>query len=67
MLFELLDKIDIVDGETTRRIGLYEGDLSDIPPQHHVDILVVSAFSNDYSPNSNKLNRRAQSKRPIGR
>jgi hypothetical protein len=53
--FELLDKIDIVDHTTTRRIALYEGDLSAIPVEHHVDILVVSAFPNDYQPTPSSL------------
>ena len=55
MRFELLDKIDIVDQTTTRRIALYKGDLSAIPIEHRVDILVVSAFPNDYQPTQNSL------------
>jgi TIR domain len=55
MTFRLLDKIDIVDRSTTRRIGLYEGDLAAIPPEHKVDILVVSAFPNDYIPTPTSL------------
>jgi hypothetical protein len=53
--FELLDKIDIADQTTTRRIALYKGDLSAIPVEHHVDILIVSAFPNDYQPTPNSL------------
>ena len=55
MSFKLLEKIDISDGASTRRIGLYEGDLSAIPPEHWTDILVVSAFPDDYSPTPTSL------------
>jgi len=55
MTFKLLDKIDISDGATTRRIALYEGDLTALPLKHRADILIVSAFPNDYSPMTTTL------------
>ena len=55
MTFQLVEKIDIADGAVTRRIALYEGDLSSIPPEHHVDILVASAFPDDYNPSPTSL------------
>jgi hypothetical protein len=33
-----------------RRISLYRGDLSPIPSHQAVDLLVVSAFPNNYAP-----------------
>jgi hypothetical protein len=55
MAFKLLNSIDVPDGSTVRRIALYEGDLTAIPNEHRADILVVSAFPNDYIPTSTSL------------
>jgi hypothetical protein len=55
MTFQLLDKIDIQDGSTPRHIGLYQGDLAAIPPDERVDVLIVSAFPNDYLPTPTSL------------
>jgi TIR domain len=45
--------IDRHDG--SRRIQLLHGDLSHIPLEHAVDVLVVSAFPNDYVPTPSSL------------
>ena len=43
----LIDEIVTSNG---RRLQILKGDLADIPGEHKVDALVVSAFPNDYSP-----------------
>ena len=53
--FKLLNSVDISDGRSLRRIALYEGDLTAIPSEHRADILVVSAFPNDYIPTPSSL------------
>ena len=45
----------IRNGDTERRIELFRGDLSELPADHAVDILVVSAFPNDYIPTRGSL------------
>ncbi len=47
---ELLETIVVRFGDAERRISLYHGDLTRLPPQEGVDLLVVSAFPNDYLP-----------------
>ena len=44
----LLDYVEIEVGENTPRIELYFGDLSAIPPEYAVDVLILSAFPDNY-------------------
>ena len=46
---ELLETIVVESATGSRFIELYHGDLTRIPPDQAVDLLVVSAFPNDYS------------------
>lgn len=45
---ELLASWEIKYGQEERLIQLLHGDLSNLPPQHLVDVLIVSAFRSDY-------------------
>ena len=38
-----------------KRISLYLGDLTSMPPREAVDLLLISAFPNDYSPTPSSL------------
>jgi hypothetical protein len=51
---EFLDSID-VRGAQPKRIELYRGDLADIPKPDAFDLLVVSAFPDDYTPTARSL------------
>jgi len=55
MSFELLSILEIPDGTKKRRISLYEGDVLDATQSQRVDILVISAFPNDYTPTPGSL------------
>ena len=46
----LLDSITIHHDTEERIIELWQGDLTEMPPEEAVDILVVSAFPNSYLP-----------------
>jgi hypothetical protein len=52
---ELLDRFDVHQGSEIKWIELYRGDLTDLKPDEAVDILVVSAFPNDYLPTPSSL------------
>ncbi len=52
---ELLDQIDVVRADGIRRVQLLHGDLSSIPPEHAVDVLIISAFPNGYAPTRSSL------------
>lgn len=46
----LLDTLTVQSAIGEHRIELYMGDLSNMPTQHAVDVLVVSSFPNNYFP-----------------
>jgi hypothetical protein len=54
-MMELLETIVVKSTSGNRSINLYHGDLSRIPPDEAVDLLVISAFPNDYSPTPTSL------------
>jgi len=52
---ELIDSIPVHHGGVARAVNLYTGDLAAIPAHEAVDVLVVSAFPNDYLPTRTSL------------
>ena len=52
---ELLDTLTVEHASGPRRIALYRGDLAAIPESEAVDLLVVSAFPDDYLPTPGSL------------
>jgi hypothetical protein len=46
---KLLDSISI-RGKEGKRVELYQGDLTSLRPNEGFDLLVISAFPNDYAP-----------------
>lgn len=52
---EVLETIVVATAKGDRLIKLYHGDLTRIPPDEAVDLLVVSAFPGDYLPTSMSL------------
>ena len=51
----LIDLIEVNSEAGPRRIELFLGDLTNIPEEHSVDVLVVSAFPHDYLPTQHSL------------
>lgn len=52
---KLIDSISILAASETKRINLYHGDLTDIPENEAVDLLILSAFRGDYAPTYSSL------------
>jgi hypothetical protein len=47
--------IMVSDGRIKHKISLYEGNITDLGPEDPVDLLVVSAFPNNYMPTEHSL------------
>jgi hypothetical protein len=52
---EHLKSVAVFDGQKERLISVYAGDLARIPADQAVDLLVVSAFPNNYQPRPETL------------
>ena len=52
---QLLDYIQVKTSHGFADIELYQGDLSSIPKENAVDIVILSAFPNSYDPTPNTL------------
>ena len=55
LTMKLLADWTIQHNNAERKIQLLQGDLTRLPPEHAVDVLVVSAFPNDYSATPGSL------------
>lgn len=51
---QFIDSISICD-KGKKRVELHQGDLTSLRPDEAVDLLVISAFPNDYTPTSSSL------------
>lgn len=51
----LLDQLQIPANGRTHTIAIYHGDLTNLPPEEAVDVLVVSALPDDYLPSRRSL------------
>lgn len=54
-VMKMLDRLEVRHGNDIKQIELLSGDLTNTPPEHAVDVLIVSAFPNDYVPTSGSL------------
>ncbi len=52
---QLLDQLKVYHNAEQRYVELWQGDLTNMPPEEAVDVLVVSAFPNDYTPTPSSL------------
>lgn len=52
---ELLDRLVVHSERGKHNIEIYHGDLTQIPSEHSVDVLIVSAFPNSYAPSRRTL------------
>lgn len=52
---ERLETITVRDGSKDRTIELAAGDLMDLAPPDRVDVLIISAFPDDYTPTPGSL------------
>lgn len=52
---KLIDEIILISAGQERSVALYVGDLASIPEREAVDLLIVSAFPDDYIPTSTSL------------
>jgi hypothetical protein len=51
----LLDRFTLITRTRTAHIELYSGDITAIPPSERIDLLVISAFPEDYAPTPSSL------------